>query len=199
MKDLTEKQAAVARERPEKPCFKCGEIKPLEDFHRQASMLDGRLNKCKICARIDIGNSRNERLEHYKRVAKEIKSRPIAAKARRDYQNNTIEGKAAHQRALAKQRILAPYKDMARQAVSYALRTGRIVRQPCRDCGSIKAEAHHSDYSKPLDVIWLCNKHHHDEHERIKKQENDTNRADRAARPSDGYTGATSAAENSVT
>ncbi len=30
----------------------------------------------------------------------------------------------------------------------------------CSDCGETKVEAHHEDYSKPLDVEWLCKKHH---------------------------------------
>ena len=36
------------------------------------------------------------------------------------------------------------------------LRRGKIQRQPCRDCGDKKSEMHHADYSKPLDVTWLC-------------------------------------------
>lgn len=36
---------------------------------------------------------------------------------------------------------------------------GVLVRQPCEVCGS-KAQAHHNDYSKPLEVRWLCPLHH---------------------------------------
>ena len=36
-----------------------------------------------------------------------------------------------------------------------------MIRQlPCCVCGEIKVEAHHADYSKPLEVIWFCRKHH---------------------------------------
>ncbi len=33
---------------------------------------------------------------------------------------------------------------------------GELVPQPCRTCGASKVEKHHPDYSKPLNVIWLC-------------------------------------------
>lgn len=53
-----------------------------------------------------------------------------------------------------------------------ALRAGRIVRQPCEACGvehpTARVEAHHDDYSKPLDVRWLCSQHHADHHRAMK-------------------------------
>lgn len=33
---------------------------------------------------------------------------------------------------------------------------GFLKKQPCRDCGSNNSQKHHDDYSKPLEVIWLC-------------------------------------------
>lgn len=38
------------------------------------------------------------------------------------------------------------------------------IRKPCEVCGEIKVEAHHDDYSKPLEVKWLCIKHHKELH-----------------------------------
>lgn len=35
-------------------------------------------------------------------------------------------------------------------------RRGKLIQQPCRDCGSLKSEKHHPDYSQPLLVVWLC-------------------------------------------
>jgi hypothetical protein len=36
------------------------------------------------------------------------------------------------------------------------LRRGRLQKQPCLICGNPKAQAHHHDYSKPLEIDWLC-------------------------------------------
>jgi len=56
-----------------------------------------------------------------------------------------------------------PEKRMAQAAVSNALRDGRLVRGECArkgsDCSG-RIEAHHEDYSRPLDVTWLCSAHH---------------------------------------
>jgi len=37
-----------------------------------------------------------------------------------------------------------------------AIRSGKLSRRNCEKCGADKTEAHHDDYSKPLDVRWLC-------------------------------------------
>jgi len=56
-------------------------------------------------------------------------------------------------------------KYRARRMVHDAIRRGLIQRQPCAVCGDPKSEGHHNDYSKPLDVIWLCRKHHREIHQ----------------------------------
>lgn len=48
----------------------------------------------------------------------------------------------------------------AQAAVYRALRKGLLQRQPCKVCAVAGAHAHHTDYSKPLEVEWLCRKHH---------------------------------------
>jgi ribosomal protein S27AE len=55
-----------------------------------------------------------------------------------------------------------PEKISAHQAVARALKNGVLVRpNTCSRCGfDVLAIAHHPDYSKPLDVIWLCDQCH---------------------------------------
>jgi len=52
--------------------------------------------------------------------------------------------------------------------VRRAIDAGKLVREPCEVCGNTKSEGHHEDYSKPLDVVWLCRKHHVAAHTRCK-------------------------------
>lgn len=130
-----------------KTCFKCGQAKPKEDFYRHAAMGDGYLGKCKECAKADERNRRRtnpEKLSEYERArfADPERKRQMAQCAkRRD-----------------------PAKTKANRAASNAIRGGRLVRQPCERCGSLTVEAHHEDYSKPLEVRWLCFKHHREAH-----------------------------------
>ena len=57
-----------------------------------------------------------------------------------------------------------PEKVAANTKVNNAVRDGRLTRQPCEVCGKAAAEAHHDDYSKPLEVRWLCKEHHEEQH-----------------------------------
>ena len=52
-------------------------------------------------------------------------------------------------------------------AVYKAVRSGRLSRKPCIRCGNAEnIHAHHDNYNRPLDIIWLCRKCH-DQHHRI--------------------------------
>lgn len=54
----------------------------------------------------------------------------------------------------------ARVKANARSYLHVYLKRGKILRQNCEICGSERSEAHHDDYSKPLQVVWLCREHH---------------------------------------
>lgn len=52
------------------------------------------------------------------------------------------------------------FKDLVRRKVFMALKNGLIKKGKCEICESFEVEAHHDDYSKPLDIRWFCRKHH---------------------------------------
>jgi hypothetical protein len=57
-----------------------------------------------------------------------------------------------------------PLQEAARRAVHDAIRRGELTRQPCEVCAAEPAEGHHDDYTKALEVRWLCRRHHVDHH-----------------------------------
>ncbi len=48
----------------------------------------------------------------------------------------------------------------AHALVRRAVRDGTLKRGRCVECGAFTVEAHHADYAKPLEVLWLCRRHH---------------------------------------
>ena len=84
---------------------------------------------------------------------------------------NTKKGKESTGRASAKSIKKLHYKHDARLLVQYAVKTG-ILQKPnmCSICFMEgKIEAHHDDYSKPLEVRWLCIGCHSDYHKTVDK------------------------------
>ncbi len=62
-----------------------------------------------------------------------------------------------------------PEKRKAHRLVYNAIRNGTLKRKPCKVCKSKAVQAHHEDYSKPLEVIWLCRVHHYEFDLKLKK------------------------------
>lgn len=60
-------------------------------------------------------------------------------------------------------------KKLVRSSTNRYIRLGLLIKQPCEICGAEKVDAHHDDYSKPLDVRWLCRFHHAEHHKNEKK------------------------------
>ena len=60
-------------------------------------------------------------------------------------------------------------KSKARAFLNNAVRYGRIFRpETCSECGSrTRITGHHEDYSKPLEVAWLCYLCHAKRHHKI--------------------------------
>jgi hypothetical protein len=61
-------------------------------------------------------------------------------------------------------------KYLAHKAVEGAIRRGHMTKAPCERCGhAINVHAHHEDYGKPLDVVWLCPPCHRQRHAEIER------------------------------
>jgi len=58
-----------------------------------------------------------------------------------------------------------PLKTSAHRMVHNHVAKGTLKRSPCADCGTTdNIHGHHEDYSKPLDVTWLCGRCHRMRH-----------------------------------
>jgi hypothetical protein len=128
-----------------KRCRECRELKPIEQFYKHKQMADGHLNKCKncVCSRIRAYRRNNDSVREYDR--ERAKTPKVKARIR----ENTIRWRKQN-----------PDKYRAQTAIGNAVRDGKLKKQPCEICGSMRAHAHHDDYAKPLEVRWLCPKHH---------------------------------------
>jgi len=71
-----------------------------------------------------------------------------------------------HTEAVTRSHLRYPEKRDAARKVASALKAGKLTRSKlCEDCYDRDSEhAHHEDYSKPLDVIWLCSRCHKARH-----------------------------------
>ncbi|MHA2248546.1 MAG: hypothetical protein ACXADY_26610 [Candidatus Hodarchaeales archaeon] len=86
------------------------------------------------------------------------------AKDRRKAYNSTDEGKAINREKTARYRLNNPIKSRCRLELKRAIDKAEIERGSCVICSEPNAEGHHEDYSKPLEVIWLCKSHHTELH-----------------------------------
>jgi len=96
--------------------------------------------------------------EYYDKNKETIKKR-----AREWYRNLTDKQKQENTQRTKDWRRRNSEKTKAWSAVGNALFSGEIEKPPyCELCGAfdVKIHAHHEDYSKPLDVLWLCHDCH---------------------------------------
>lgn len=115
-------------------CKKCNFTKPIADFSVSKKGLLSHYTTCKVC------KNAYQRQYSKSKAGKEVQVK--ADQARKE--------KFAHKRS-------------ARSKTFTAIKNGTIQVLPCLICGD-KAEAHHHDYSRPLDVMWLCKTHHRETH-----------------------------------
>lgn len=155
-----------------KRCPRCRTEKPESMFYRNRSKPDGLANYCKECER--TYHAGPDYLDHARRKSKEYRQRDPAAYRER-HREHAKKHRSEHQdmyRAI-KERYMEQHRSElldrnrsryraqreARNAVAAAIRGGLLSKPDiCEVCGkhSERLEAHHDDYSMPLQVRWLC-------------------------------------------
>lgn len=85
---------------------------------------------------------------------------------------NTLPKRVAARAAYAKTAIGKSITNKAKAAwakrnpekVKAVRLANKLTRKPCEVCGAVNVHGHHDDYSKPLEVRWLCPRHHSEHH-----------------------------------
>jgi hypothetical protein len=82
--------------------------------------------------------------------------------------SKTENGKLVQYFADQKRNLKYKKERAARTAVYRAIQKKLLIPLPCLICGN-NSEAHHANYDRPLDVVWLCTKHHKETHKLTKE------------------------------
>lgn len=128
-----------------KRCGKCGRELPISEFNKNRNSRDGHSFRCRSCA------------------SEYNKARYAANKER--FKSDIYAYRAEHPEQVLRTREKTceknPTQRNAYRVLQQAMECG-LVENPgyCYGCGCTeeehRIEAHHHDYSKPLDIIWLC-------------------------------------------
>lgn len=130
---------AYRKETHLKRCSVCQHYKPKEAFGHDSSQVDEKNGVCKACL------SRREKQRFM-----------------------TMERRVKHTIYKRSHKARDPQKHFARQMVAAAVAGGFLLRGPCEVCGTIdNVQGHHDDYPKPLDVRWMCFRHHCEVHGKV--------------------------------
>jgi hypothetical protein len=142
-----------------KTCSKCGIPQPLSEFFRNSKTKDGLLGRCKTCcAEYSSSIDPIKRKEHNKKNRDRRRVNGSAAAYSREYRKSHRAEVLAYER---ERRNKNKARIFAINSANHAVRDGKIKISPCVVCGSTQSlEKHHPDYSKPLEIVWLCRRHH---------------------------------------
>lgn len=167
-----------------KKCYVCGEEKPLLQFTTYKDRKGNRAfnNRCKTCANeykknhyknnkepyLERSKSQREKdPEAYKAYQKEYyesNKERLVEQSKEYYHNNQkmVRNRVNTWRRKPENRL----KDNTRKITLTAINKGELVRpKECSICGKeCFVEAHHPDYNKPLDVVWVCKSCHENIH-----------------------------------
>jgi len=133
-------------------------------------MSDGHLGKCKECTKADAMKNRLANLERCQEYDRQ-RGRTEARKARARAYQKTEQGKQKANEAKRRWTERNKVKRACHIITGNAIRDGKLVKAViCDNCGCQKdrIEAHHDDYSKPLEVKWLCRDCHAKHHRKYK-------------------------------
>ncbi len=134
----------------------CGEMD-------NANFYSGSKSCCKKCYRARVRTNRKEKADYYSEYERSRAKLPHRVELRKTVAERWKSNPLLKTR-LGQQKKKWALDNSAKRAahiiLGNAVRDGKVQKMPCVICGAQKSEGHHDDYTKPLDVIWLCRLHH---------------------------------------
>ena len=147
-------------------CTKCNQTKSLSEFPTYTTRA-GNLSKRHYCTECRKAKEQKWSHDGYQRLITETPNKyreKVAAntkKIRQNYQSRYKQRKAEYNRTLRPKQMVNSY-----HKVRNAIKSGKLVRPTnCSNCNKEgRIEAHHDDYTKPLEIRWLCRSCHSEHH-----------------------------------
>lgn len=128
-------------------CKKCNQNLEDDKFYPSRNTKDELFSWCKVCTRLN-------RQKYYHLNKEKFRER------RRKYLKKYYEKSELYKK-----------KGLIGQKLKYAIQNGKIKkRNSCEICHNSPVHGHHEDYSKPLEVIWLCPRCHGVLHRQYKEK-----------------------------
>lgn len=155
----------------EKRCKQCSKTKPLTEYYKYGKYYGG---KCKVCTKAYVKKNRLDNIEYYRKYDRNRPNKDERAEKFKEAEKERLQDPEIRKQRNAYKKKWQENNTVKRAAhiiVGNAIRDGRLIKQPCEICGEAKVEAHHPDYSKPLEVNWLCRKCHAEHHKKESRHE----------------------------
>lgn len=164
-------------------CSRCSELKEAIDFGKDKYAVNGLCSSCKICSREQSKKWQRENPEKTKAMQRAYLQSERGKKVRQKWvdknrkrivgyvmsHRQTERGQETYRKATDKYKENNPEKVRARELAYLARSRGDLIPEPCEVCGTTEdIQGHHDDYSKPLEVRWLCQTHHSEHHQNLK-------------------------------
>lgn len=143
-------------------CCRCKSVKPIADF---ATVRKRAITKCRRCDAERVRKARTANVERARALARR-KYWADVDRSRREARERakTERSRKINCAAVRRYRKKHPARVRAQQLLRLAIKRGDIVRpSACQIAGcnrSDRLHAHHADYDRPLQVIFVCAEHH---------------------------------------
>lgn len=174
----------------EKTCTHCKEVKPVEAFSKRKSSRDGLQSWCKECLNARVKRWGQANPDHKAALSRrwEQENRSRVRERRRDWVKRNPDYMRKYlanwhkknpgkiREYLDRSEARYPERVVARNALNKAIRKGEVTKPRACECCRKEASgrelhAHHEDYSKALQVEWLCRGCHNALHAALRDAE----------------------------